>query len=369
MYHSGWAWAGTTPFRSTKLVAAHLGGTRNPLVISWPKGIKPDAQVRSQFTHVVDVVPTLYDILGITPPKVVNGHLQMPFDGASFRESFADADAPEHNTEQFFDNNGSRALYQDGWMACAFGSFYPWNQEATRKLLATWDSATEPWSLYNLKEDFSQAHDLAAQYPEKLEQMKKRYLEIAAENKALPIGAGAWLRYHPEDRVKTSYTEWTFSANTRRMPEFTAPGIGRESTTVTIQLECNEQAGGVLYALGGSGGGVTVYLDGGHLVYLYNMMIIEQYSGRSPEPLAAGEHTITVNTDIERVAGPAEVVVSIDGQEAFRVDVKRTVPAAFTASESFDVGADLGSTVSLDYYEMRPFEFSGKIEKVHVKLQ
>lgn len=369
MYHAGWAWAGTTPFRSTKLVAAHLGGTRNPLVISWPKGIKPDNEVRQQFTHVVDVVPTLYDVIGINPPEVVNGHEQMAFDGASFKASFASADAPEHNTEQFFDNNGSRALYKDGWMASAFGSFYPWNQAASRDLMKNWDSATEPWALYNLNEDFSQANNLAEQYPEKLEAMKKRFLEVAAENKSLPIGAGTWLRYYPQDRVKTPYTEWTFTENTRRMPEFTAPGIGRESTTVTVDLTCDDKANGVLYALGGSGGGVSVYMEDGHLVYLFNMMIIEQYTGRTEEPLAAGEHTITVDTNVERVAGPAEVIVSVDGEESFRVAVKQTVPAAFSASESFDVGADLGSTVSLDYYDKRPFEFTGEIKSVKVKAE
>lgn len=368
MYHAGWAWAGSTPFRSTKLVAAHLGGTRNPMVISWPKGIQADKAVRSQFTHVVDIAPTLYEVIGVTPPEVVNGHQQMKMDGRSFASTFAEPGVAETNTEQFFDNNGSRAIYQDGWLACAFGSFVPWNQKATAQLLKTWDSATEPWQLYNLKEDFSQSTDLAQQHPDKLEAMKKRYLELATDNKALPIGAGAWLRYHPEDRVKTAYSEWTFTRNTQRMPEFTAPGIGRESTLVEIDLECDEKANGVLYALGGSGGGVTVYLDDGHLVYLYNMMIIEQYEGRSAQPLDAGEHTITVDTQIAKPAAPAQVVVSIDGQEAFHIEAKRTVPVAFSASESFDVGADLGSTVSNAYYDRRPFEFSGQIKQVRVKL-
>jgi arylsulfatase len=369
MYHAGWAWAGSTPFRSTKLVAAHLGGTRNPLVVSWPKGIKPDKAMRSQFTHVADVAPTLYEVLGITPPKEVNGHEQMVIDGKSFAATFANADAPEANTEQFFDNNGSRALYQDGWMASAFGTFVPWNQKASAELMETWDSAADEWELFNLKDDFSQSTNLAAEYPEKLEAMKRRFLEVSKDNKNLPIGAGNWLRLHPADRVSTPYTEWAFNATTRRMPEFTAPGIGRQSNVVTVDFECGDKADGVLYALGGSGGGITVYMDQGHLVYLYNMMIIEQYEARTKAPLAAGKHRVTITTTIAKPAAPAKVEIAIAGGETVTLDVARTVPAAFTASESFDVGVDLGSTVSSDYYQRRPFRFNGKIQKVGVSLK
>ena len=368
MYHAAWAWAGSTPFRSTKLVAAHLGGTRNPLVVSWPKGIKPDKAMRSQFTHVADLAPTLYEILGITPPKVVNGHEQMQIDGRSFAATFANADAPETNTEQFFDNNGSRALYQDGWMASAFGTFVPWNQKASAELMKTWDSATDEWELFNLKEDFSQSTNLASEHPGKLEAMKKRFLEVAEDNKDFPIGAGNWLRMRPQDRISTPYTEWVFNANNRRMPEFTAPGIGRQSNVVTVDFDCGHEADGVLYALGGSGGGITVYMDKGHLVYLYNMMIIEQYEARTRDPLQAGKHKVTITTTVAKPAAPANVEIANEGGETVTLDVARTVPGAFTASESFDVGADLGSSVALDYMDRRPFEFSGTIEKVSVML-
>ena len=324
--------------------------------------------MRSQFTHVVDVVPTIYEILGITPPKAVNGHEQMQIDGASFAATFADTNAPETNTEQFFDNNGSRALYQDGWMASAFGSFVPWNQKASAELMKSWDSATDEWELFNLKEDFSQSTNLAVEHPDKLEAMKRRFLEVAEDNKDFPIGAGNWLRLHPADRVSTPYTEWTFNANTRRMPEFTAPGIGRQSNVVTVDFECGDKADGVLYALGGSGGGITVYMDEGHLVYLYNMMIIEQYEARTKTPLAAGKHKVTITTTIAKPAAPAKVEIAIAGGETITLDVARTVPAAFTASESFDVGVDLGSTVSNAYYDRRPFEFKGKVQRVSVNL-
>lgn len=153
------------------------------------------------------------------------------------------------------------------------------------------------------------------------------------------------------------------------MPEFAAPGLGRQSNDVTIDVEVNENANGVLYAVGGSSGGVTLYMDKGHLVYLYNMLIIEQYEARSVHPIVPGRHTVEVAT---RIAGPGKegtVIITVDGTEVARTDLKLTVPAAFTASESFDVGADLGSTVSLDYMEKRPFEFDGTIGTMTVELR
>ncbi len=174
IYHAGWAWAGDTPFKHTKLVASHFGGTRNPLVISWPKGIKPDKTPRSQFHHVNDITPTIYDMLGITPPKVVNGFDQMPLDGVSMKYTFDNASAVPVAKTQFFDNNGSRGVYQDGWYACTFGPLYPWIP--AQKGLDKWDSKADVWELYNLNEDFSQANNLAAQEPERLEKMKALFI-------------------------------------------------------------------------------------------------------------------------------------------------------------------------------------------------
>jgi arylsulfatase len=325
--------------------------------------------MRSQFTHCVDIAPTIYDLLKITPPKSVNGHQQMQIDGHSFAATFDQADAPATNTEQFFDNNGSRAIYKDGWMACAFGPFYPWNTPASLPRLAKWDSATDEWELYNLNEDFSQANNLAASNPVKLAELQKQFLDLAEDNQAFPIGAGNWLRLRPQDRVSTPYRNWTFTESTRRMPEFAAPGLGRESNVVEIDMECGENASGVLYALGGSGGGLTLYMDKGHLVYLYNMMIIEQYEARSAQPLAAGKHKIIVDTTIAGPGNEGTAVITVDGKEIGKAELKRTVPAAFTASESLDVGADLGSTVADAYAERRPFQFDGKIEKVTVELK
>jgi arylsulfatase A-like enzyme len=366
MYHAGWAWAGSTPLRYTKLIASHFGGTRNPMAVSWPARIKPDKTPRSQFHHVNDIVPTVYEILGIKAPKVVDGFPQDPIDGVSMAYTFADATAPGRKHTQYFDNNGSRGIFHDGWYACTFGPLTPWLTVSPG--LATWDSGKDVWELYNLHSDFSQADNLAAKEPKRLEEMKALFLKEAKANKVFPIGAGIWLRIHPEDRVKTPYTSWQFDATTTRMPEFTAPGLGRESNRVTVDADFPANASGVLYALGGASGGLTLYMDKGALVYEYNMMIIERYTARSKTTLAPGKHRIDVATTIAKPGAPADVVLTVDGTEVARATVQRTVPAAFTASETFDVGVDLGSPVSLDYLDRRPFRFDGTITSVDVSL-
>jgi arylsulfatase len=261
----------------------------------------------------------------------------------------------------------SCGIYQDDWFASTFGPLTPWLTISPG--LATWDSGKDVWELYNLKNDFSQSDNLAAKEPKRLEAMKAQFLKEAKANKVFPIGAGIWLRIHPEDRIKTPYTSWQFDSTTTRMPEFTAPGLGRESNHVVIYPEIGENASGVLYALGGASGGLTLYMDKGELVYEYNMMIIERTIARSKSKLAAGKHRIDVDTTIAKPGAPAELALMVDGQEVARTKVKRTVPAAFTASETFDVGTDLGSPVSLDYFDRRPFSFDGKIYKMSVALK
>jgi hypothetical protein len=236
--------------------------------------------------------------------------------------------------------------------------------------LAEWDSAKDKWELYHITKDFSEANDLAGKEPERLAELQKVFDEQARANKVYPLGAGIWLRLHPEDRLKSSYTSRRFDATTTRMPEFSAPAIVRENNTVAVDVEIGENASGVLYALGGAGGGVTLYMDKGILVYEYNMMIIERYIARSAAKIASGKRHIEITTRLAspKPLSPADVVLKVDGQEVARVTVRRTVPAAFSASETFDVGVDLGSMVSLDYLDRRPFKFDGTIERVDVKL-
>jgi arylsulfatase A-like enzyme len=367
MYHAGWAWAGSTPFRHTKLVASHFGGTRNSMVISWPKGIKHDATPRAQFHHVNDIAPTIYEILGITPPEVVSGQKQDPIDGVSMAYTFANATAPDHKTTQYFENNGSRAIYHDGWVAATFGPLVPWLTVSPG--LATWDANKDVWELYNVRKDFSEATNLADKEPQRLEEMKKLFAAEAQDNKVFPVGAGLWTRIHPEDRITVPYRHWALDGATTRLAEFAAPGLGRESNKVVIDVEVDAKTSGVLYALGGVAGGLSLFMDKGTLVYEYNMMMIERYIERSKQPLAKGKHKIVVETIVPKPGGPADVTISIDGKPSMRVDVKRTVAGAFSASETLDVGTDLGSPVSLTYFDRRPFAFGGKISGMTVDLQ
>jgi len=369
MYHAGWAWAGSTPFKSTKLVAAHFGGTRNPLVISWPKGIKPDKTPRSQFHHVNDIAPTLYELLGIKLPSEVNGFKQDPMDGVSMAYTFADAKAAGRKKTQYFENNASRGIYHDGWFACTFGPFIPWDTPASTARLKDWDASKDVWELYDLMTDFSQANDLAAKESARLARMKDLFLAEAKSNKALPVGGGLWTRFHPEDVISSPYRSWRFDATTTRMPEFSAPPVGKRSNQVTVELEMGENASGVLYALGGASGGVTVYVDKGQLMYEYNMLVIERTTVKSVGKLAPGKHKVEVAETIASPGAPADVILKVDGMEVAKGTVKRAVPAAFTASETFDVGADLGSPVSLTYPNRAPFKFDGKIDKVIVELK
>jgi len=284
----------------------------------------------------------------------------------SMKYTFENAAAPDVAKTQFFDNNGSRGVYKDGWYACTFGPLFPWIP--AQPGLDKWDSKNDIWELYNIKEDFSQFNNLAEQNPDKLKELQGIFSEQAKVNLDWPIGAGIWLRLHPEDAIASPYTSFTFDQNSTRMPEFSAPGLGKRSNKVVVDLEVGTNPSGVLYALGGSGGGVTCFLENGKLVYEYNMLIIEKYTVEAKEKLAPGKHQIEVITTIAKPAAPATIVINVDGKQVATGEVKRTVPAAFTASETFDVGVDLGGTVSLRYHEKAPYKFNGKISRVQVDL-
>ena len=188
MYHAGWAWAGNSPFRYTKLVASDFGGTRTPMVISWPGRIQADSAPRSQFLHVNDIAPTLYEILGISQPREVAGHAQDPMDGVSFAYTFDDATAPTRKQTQYFEILGSRGIYHDNWFAAAFGIRVPWVAAAPDVM--GWDPMHEEWQLYELGADFALANNLADENPEKLAELEELWMSEAKENNVLPIGGG-----------------------------------------------------------------------------------------------------------------------------------------------------------------------------------
>ena len=234
MYHAGWAWAGSTPYKSTKLIAAHFGGTRNPMAVRWPKKIKPDATPRPQFHHVNDIVPTIYEVVGITPPKVVNGFQQDPIQGVSMAYTFDDADADGRLLTQYFEIMGSRGVYHDGWFAGAFGPRSPWLPGLPKGFFdeegkLAWSPDNDTWELYNLNDDWSQANDLAAKMPEKLAQMKELFTIEFAKNQGFPVGGGLFVPVvRPDLRICATLQEWTFAGDLTRMPEFAAPALGKQ---------------------------------------------------------------------------------------------------------------------------------------------
>jgi arylsulfatase A-like enzyme len=369
MYHAGWAWAGSTPYRSTKLVAAHFGGTRQPMAVSWPKKIKPDRTPRPQFHHVIDIAPTIYEIVDITPPRVVNGVDQTPLDGISLEYTFADAQAEGRRHTQFFDIMGSRGIYHDGWFACAFGPRIPWTPGVSREIFE-WTPEQDKWELYNLEEDWSQADDLAEQEPERLKLMQDLFLVESTKNLNLPIGGGLWTPvFHPEDKPSTPYREWTFAGTVVRMPEFAAPKLGNKSNKVTIEVDLPENASGVLYSLGGFSGGLSCYMVDGQLCYEYNLFEIERTHIKSQGKLPAGKAKIEVETRLvhQGPGSPLAVTIKVDGREVAKGEVPLSAPLTFTANDCFDVGTDLGSPVSVDYFDHAPYDFTGTIERLHVE--
>ncbi len=369
MYHAGWAWAGSTPHRSTKLVAAHFGGTRTPLVVSWPSKIKADKTPRSQFHHVNDIVPTIYDVLDIKPPKLVDGITQDPLDGVSMTYSFDSVTAPGQKKGQYFEIMGSRAYYQDEWIASVFGPRIPW-KPGLDPAIFKWSPDNDVWELHDLSKDYSQAKDVAADNPEKVEALKKTFGTDAVANKVYPIGGGLWsVVFHPEDAPSNPATEFNFTQEVIGVPEFTAPKVGARSNLVTMEADLQPGAEGVLYALGAFSGGVALFVDQGKLNYEYNLFEIERTRIEAPVPPAGGKVKIEVETQkVDNThAGPLDVVIRIDGKEVAKGRVPRSAPLTFTANDAFDVGRDSYSPVSLSYFDRKPFAFNGKIEGLKVQ--
>ncbi len=368
-YHAGWAWAGSTPYKGTKLLASHFGGTRNPLIIQWPAKIKPDATPRPQFHHCNDIVPTIYEVAGITPPLEVNGVPQDPIDGVSFAYCFGDPKAKGQLLTQYFEIMGSRAIYHNGWMACAFGPRAPWIPGLPPGI-TEWTPDKDIWELYNVEEDWSQANDLAAKMPEKLAQLKDLFLIEATKNKVLPIGGGLWVPLlHPELRITPPYTEWTFSGNAVRIPEFCAPALGNKPNVVTIDAEIPANANGVLYKLGANSGGLTCFVEDGILCYEYNLFIIQRTKIRARQKLPTGKVKIEVETTyvVPKPGGPLNITMKVNGEVIATGQVPISAPLIFTANDCLDIGIAHGSPVSLDYYDKAPFKFNGTIDQVSVQ--
>lgn len=368
MYHAGWAWGTSSPYKATKLVAGFFGGTRTPMAVSWPNTIKPDKAPRPQFHHVNDITPTIYAILGIKPPRLVDGVTQDPLDGISLKYTFASATAPEQKKSQYFEVMGSRAYYQDGWIASVFGPRIPW-VVGTDPAIARWNPDNDNWELYNLRNDFSQSRDLATENPKKLDEMKKAFDVTAKANKVYPVGGGLLAMLKPETLLRNPATEFRYTQDVVAVPEGVAPALGANSNLVMIDTELKTDSLGVLYALGGFSGGLALWVEDGKLNFEYNLFEIERTRLVSSVPLPTGKAKIEVES---RMSGPAlvktvDVTIRVNGQDVAKGRVPRNAPLAFTTNDAFDVGMDSYSPVSLAYFDRAPFKFNGKIESVQVK--
>ena len=368
MYHAAWAWAGSTPYQGTKLMGSYFGGIRNPMVVAWPGRIEADATPRPQFHHVIDVVPTLYELIGITPPLVVNGFSQDSFDGISMAYTFDDAEAEGRRKTQFFDIMASRGIYSDGWFASAPGPRQPW-VPGIPPGIEDWSPMTEPWELYHIDEDWSQARDLAAKHPEKLEELKSLFLVESAKNKNLPIGGGLWATalFHPEDAPATGVTEWEFFGPMSGMPESTAPKLGKIDSLVTMEVDASSDANGVLYALAGFSGGLAVYVDDGVLSYEFNLFEVQRTTIAAEGKLPSGPATIEVESRLVKgIGGPMDVTLRVDGEDVAQGRVPAAMSLHFTSNATFDIGSDTDSPVSPAYYDDAPFPFDGAIKKTTI---
>jgi len=365
MYHAGWAWAGDSPFRYTKLVASDFGGTRTPMVISWPDQIKHDDTPRSQFLHVNDLAPTLYEILGVTHPQEVDGHAQDPMDGVSFADTLANANAPTRKKTQYFEILGSRGIYHEGWFAGAFGIREPWTMGAPD--LANWDPMQDEWMLFDLRTDYALANNLADKNPEKIAELKALWMSEARENKVLPIGGSLVAVLDPTQLKRTTNTEWVMSQGMTRIPEAEAPNLRSGSVRVDIDATIPTDANGVVFALGGYAGGASMFVVNGELHYEYSSLLLRRTKVKVGK-LPVGDVQIAMEMRTPRGwAVPAELTFWINGKQVKQATIERTIPAGFTASETFDIGIDTASPVADAYFERAPFAFNGELKRLHFK--
>jgi hypothetical protein len=266
---------------------------------------------------------------------------------------------------QYFDILGSRGIYHEGWMASTFGPRTPWVAQVPD--LANWDPMQDRWELFDTRGDYSLMNDVAPENPEKVEELKALFMQVAKENKALPIGGALYVGLHPHEMKRTSNTEWTLFEGMTRIPESEAPNVRNGNIRAEIEAEVPANVNGVIFAMGGYAGGVSLYALDGELYYEYSALLLRRDKiklGRLP----AGDVTIAfeMRTPMERAA-PAELKFWINGKEAATGRVQRTVPAVFTASETFDVGMDTSSPVANDYFDKAPFEFEGTLKRLHFK--
>ena len=368
-YPAGWAWAMDTPFQWMKQIASHFGGMRNGMVVSWPDHIKAHGEIRSQFGHIIDVYPTILEAAGLQAPTIVNGVKQQPIDGTSLLYSFDQADAPERHRTQYFEMIGNRAIYQDGWIASTTPRRMPWSQ-----VTPPGDAATDyQWELYDLKHDYSQAHDLAAQQPGRLKQMEDLWWKEAERNKVLPIDDSFGQKRSAQALMagmsrRTDFTYWgkEISIGERVQPVLAGRSF---SLTATVTIP-DANTTGVLAATGSWFGGWSFYLkDGRPVAYeAFSQNPGEQYRVAGADKLAAGPATIRYDFDYDGggLGKGGMVRISVDGKPVAQGRVERAITITAGLGETFDIGWDTGAPVSDEYSDAG--RFPGDIARVDLHL-
>jgi arylsulfatase len=373
-----WSWAFDSPFKYTKQVASHFGGTRQGMAISWPGHIKDVGGIRSQFHHVIDIVPTILEATGIKAPELVNGIKQKPIEGVSMAYTFdqANAKAPSKRDTQYFEMIGHRAIYHDGWMASTTPPQPPWMLGATMPPMADYK-----WELYNIAEDFSQNNDLAAKMPDKLKEMQALFLTEAAKYQVFPLDNSGFARIlTPRPSAVAGKTVFTYTGENPGIPVGNAPSILDKDYTITAEITVPEGgAEGMIATLGGRFGGYGLFLQEGKPVFVYNLLDLKRYRweggvggivgedwfGRALKP---GKHTLVFDFKYDG-PGPGKGgtgVLTVDGRELAKQTIPHTIPLIMTMDETFDIGSDTRTGVD-DSYEL-PFRFTGTIDKLTFKL-
>lgn len=366
-YNTQWAWANNAPFQWTKTVASHLGGIRNAMVMSWPKRITDHGGLRSQFGHVNDIAPTILEAAGIKMPDVVNGIAQKPLNGTSLVYSFSDPKAPERHTTQYFEVYGHRSIYHNGWMASAMHDRLPWQAYATKNTPFDQDK----WELYDLTKDFSQATDLAAKNPQKLEELKALFTKVAGENQVLPLAGQKLANGLPN--LAAGMTSMTYHAGTIGIPEKAMPFTFNRAWTMTANLVTAAQTRGVVATMGGSSGGWSLYIDAQRRpVFTYRNFEVKTVN-LVGQPLPDGASKLEVRFDPD---GPGygkggTLKLLANGAEVGSDSLPLTSPGAFSINETFDVGLDTGSAAGFYPEDAAPgFKFEhGELKDVTITLR
>ena len=368
-YAAAWAWAGNTPFRWGKQVGSHLGGTRNPMVLHWPARITEAGGLRSQFAHVIDVAPMVLEVAGIPVPQTVDGIEQEPMHGTSFVSSLTDGAAAEHRPQQYFETVGNRAMYKDGWWLAMRTERIPWvlTPEALRPYApGVWDPDADPAELFYLPDDFTQARDLAAEHPEKVQELKDLFWEEAERYKVLPLLAplSTFFGMLPPLPEKTLFE---FRGDVQNVMPGMIPRIYNHSYAITADLVVPEDgAQGVIVAEADHLGGFTLYVKDGKLTHTYSMMGVFVFKQVAEEDLPTGEVTVGMEfkADEAKPATGGDVTLLIDGRPVGKGRMDHTVPIRFSGYAGMDIGRDNGGVVDRSYEREKPFAFTGTVKKV-----